>query len=239
MEHSAAAGAEAYATALEEYLRERGEAALYKASLLSREFVQERVGPEEIVAVHVGAMERATAQMSPRELAHAATDGLHFLLEVMIAYGVQHQEYLDLRLKELARSDADRSEILAVIAHELRTPITAAKGSLDLARRSLARGEIERLRPLLGHSIDAVARLTGDLIDASRGTAPQLDRSVQDLRALVAQAIDWSAEPTAAKGVVLVHEEPDRDARVVGDADAILSIAGNLLSNAIRYTPSG
>src|SRR5262249_47319681 len=95
---------------------------------------------------------------------------------------------------------------------------------------------------LLGHSSDAVerlTRLTGDLIDASRGTAPQLDRSVQDLRALVAQAIDWSAEPTAAKGVVLVHEEPDRDARVVGDADAILSIAGNLLSNAIRYTPSG
>src|SRR5205085_1970682 len=121
---------------LGDYLRTHSEAALYSASMMSRGFVEQRIGPEEIIALHVEALAAATAGMTYREQAHAAADGLQFLLEVMIAYGVQHKEYLELRLEELARSEASKADVLAAVAHELRTPITVARGSLDMAERT-------------------------------------------------------------------------------------------------------
>lgn len=243
MQESAAhVDASAYGAALAEYLNTRGEAALYQASLLSRSFVQERIGPEDIVALHVEAMHEVARALPLRSQRYAATDGLHFLLEVMIAYGVQHKEYLELRLRELAQSEADKGEVLAIIAHELRTPITAAKGSIDLAERSLARGEFERLNPLLGRSreaVDRLAKLTRDLLDASRGTTPDLRFDRHDIAALVAQAVDWASVVAAEQEVHLEHATAGTAAEVVGDAGAVVSLLGNLLSNAIRYTPSG
>ncbi len=94
-----------YAGALSDYVRTRSEAALYRASLLSQQFVEQGLGPEDIIAVHAAALGQATAGLTFREQAHAGTDALQlqFLLEVMIAYGVSHKEYLDLRLREHTR----------------------------------------------------------------------------------------------------------------------------------------
>ena len=86
--------AQVYAKILAEYFSTRGEDALYHASLLSQAFIESGLGPEEIVALHAEAVEEATRPLSYRERARAATDGLQFLLEVMIAYGVQYRRYL-------------------------------------------------------------------------------------------------------------------------------------------------
>src|SRR6185295_11854340 len=78
----------------------RSEEALYRASRLSQRFIEQGLGPEEIVALHAESVEMATEGLSYREAARASTDALQFLLEVMIAYGVQYQAYLALRLRE-------------------------------------------------------------------------------------------------------------------------------------------
>jgi signal transduction histidine kinase len=231
-----------YVSCLRDYLHNHSESALYEASLMSQQFVEDRVGPEEIVAVHVEALEQATNDFTYRERAHAATDGLQFLLEVMIAYGVRHKEHLEVRLDELARSEADKAEVLAAIAHELRTPITAARGNLDLASRWLQQGQVERLPPLLGRSRDAVdrlARLTHDLLAATRGELTPLQVEATGLHVVVAQACEWAGPAAAEKNVAVAHETADQVAWVLADTDALLSVFGNLLSNAIRYTPPG
>lgn len=238
----AEAGLDLYAEILGMYLRTHGEDALYQASLMSRGFVEQRIGPEEIVALHVEALQQFTRDLPDREQAMAASDGLHFLLEVMIAYGVQHKEYLELRLKELARAEFDKSEVLAVIAHELRTPITTARGSLDLAERSLARGDVERISPLLGRSreaVDRLARLTRDLLDASGAQAARFQRAEVNLNAVLAQACTWAQFSAQEKQISLRHDTAGLAVYVLADADALLSVFGNLLTNAIRYTPEG
>jgi two-component system phosphate regulon sensor histidine kinase PhoR len=235
-------GDDRYAHVLREFIHTGGEAALYQASLLSRAFVEQGVGPEEIVALHVEALATATADLSYREQARAATDGLQFLLEVMITYGVQHKQYLELRLQELARSEASKAEVIAAIAHELRTPLTAAKGTLDLAVRSLDRGHVERVGPLLGTSrqaMERLARLTADLIEASRDEPRRVERSQIALEGVLAQACAWASASAAEKGVVVVYETAMDASSVHGNHDALLSVFGNLLSNAVRYTPSG
>jgi signal transduction histidine kinase len=245
---------------LGEYLRTRSEAVLYRASLLSQHYVEAGLGPDEIIALHFEALDQTLTSISPREQVHAISDAHQFLLEVMITYGVKYREYLDLRLREslreaeerathdreraleLERLQQEKNELLAMIAHELRTPLAGAKGAVDMAQRRLAQGETERLTALLasaGEALNRLSRLTADLMQASQGGLPSLDRSPQDLGAIVVQAYTWAQATAAAKGVVLRLVAIAAGARVFGNADALLSVVGNLLANAIRYTPAG
>jgi len=197
------------------------------------------------------------AGLSYRERARASTDALQFLLEVMIAYGVQYQAYLALRLREreheiearvalerqratdAERSEHEKEEILATISHELRTPLTAALVNIDLARRHQSRGNLDRLPASLTSARNALgrlARLTDDLVEASRGTPPSLKLEPFDASSILHQACTWAQPLADEKGVALVCEPGDGCA-AVGDSDALLTILGNLLSNAIRYTP--
>jgi signal transduction histidine kinase len=251
---------DAYADALAEYCRDRSESALYRASLLSHTFVESGLGPEDIIALHCESLDSVLAGKPAREQVMASSDAHQFLLEVMIAYGVKYKEFLELRLsqslreaearstreqerlQEAERIGREKDEILAVIAHELRTPLAAARGSVDLAVRSLTGGRMDRVEPLLGttrQALDRLSRLTGDLVEASRGVAPGLDRNPHQLGKIVEQAYAWALPAALGKGVDLKLETAPAPITVIGSEDALLSVFGNLLSNAIRYTPGG
>ena len=134
-----------YGKVLAAYLRTPGEQALYDASLLSQDLVLHGVGPEEIVALHMEALDQAVEGFTPREQARCVGHAHQFLLEVMIAYGMTYREYLELKVRERDSAAAlavqERTELLATVAHEMRTPLTAALGTIDLARRDLVSGE--------------------------------------------------------------------------------------------------
>jgi signal transduction histidine kinase len=251
---------DAYAEALAAYCSDRSEAALYRASLLSQTFVESGLGPEDIIALHCQSLDSILEGRPARDQVLANGDAHQFLLEIMIAYGVKYKEFLELRLSQTLREAESRSarereriqeaerigrekdEILAVIAHELRTPIAVARGSVDLAVRSLTRGRVDSVQPLLGttrEAIDRLSRLTGDLVEASRGMPQRLERRPQPLDRIVEQAYAWAHPAASAKGVDLRHEHSPTATVVVGSSDALLSVFGNLLSNAIRYTSAG
>jgi signal transduction histidine kinase len=253
------AALDSYAEVLTRYFENRAEEALYHASLLSQRFIEEGLGPEEIVALHAEAVEIATKGLSYRESARASADALQFLLEIMIAYGVQYQAYLALRLRErehetearlelerqravdAERSEREKEEILATISHELRTPLTAALGNVDLARRHVERGNVERVAASLNSARGALgrlARLTDDLVDASRGTPPSVTLERINASGVLLQACAWAQPLANEKGVTLVAGDFAR-CDVMADGDGLQAVFSNLLSNAIRYTPSG
>jgi signal transduction histidine kinase len=250
---------QAYLRLLADYLRTRSEAALYQVSLLSQELVESGLGPEDIIALHFESLEKAIDGLGYREQARAMSDAHQFLLEVMIAYGVKYKEYLDLRLQQAvneaaAREERERQraldaervgrqkgEILGVIAHEMRTPLTVVLGNIDWATRLLSRNEYERLPEMLDRAREAIqrlSRLSADLVQASRGDLPDLDLVEQDLAEILAQSCAWAQLAAQAQGIDL-RCDADIRVRVLGDADGLLSMFGNLLSNAVRYTPPG
>src|SRR5215204_877827 len=94
---------ETYDQVLAEYVSSGSEAALYQASLLSQSCIVSGLGPEDIVALHFESLEKVLGQRRPLERVRLVGDAQQFLLEVMIAYGVQYREYLELRLKESLR----------------------------------------------------------------------------------------------------------------------------------------
>jgi signal transduction histidine kinase len=251
---------EAYREILKEYLLTHSEAALYHVSILSRDLVGGGLGPEDIVALHCEALEQALEGLSYREQARGMSDAQQFLLEVMIAYGVQYKEYLELRLQEAQREAATREarerqraldaervgrqkgEILTIIAHELRTPLAAAQGNLDYARRSLSRGQIERVPVLLTRAreaIDRLSRLSADLVQAGRGEFPELQLTERALGPIIIQSCAWAHATALDKKIELDFEIGPVDPQILGDENGLLSLFGNLLSNAIRYTPAG
>lgn len=250
----------AYAATLDEYINTHSESSLFRASLISQHFVESGFGPDDIIALHFESLETILPRMSAREQSRAVGAAHQFLLEVMIAYGVKYKEYLELKLREsileaearaeierqrvleLEQSEQEKTELLAGIAHELRTPLTAARGNLDLAVRSLHRGKTDRLAPLLGstrEALDRLSRLTGDLVQVSRGDTLHLERKQVDLCAIVSQACTWVQPSAKSKGVQVITPLPDQPIRLEGNADALLSVFGNLLSNAVRYTSAG
>jgi signal transduction histidine kinase len=250
----------AYAAALDEYIETRSESSLFRASLISQHFVESGFGPDDIIALHFESLESMLPRLSAREQSRAVGAAHQFLLEVMIAYGVKYKEYLELKLREsileaearaeierqrvqeLEHAEQEKTDLLAGIAHELRTPLTAARGNLDLAVRSLRRGKTDRLVPLLGstrEALDRLSRLTGDLVQVSRGDTLHLDRKQIDLCAIVGQACTWVMPSANNKGVQLITPTPDDAIHLEGNADALLSVFGNLLSNAVRYTSTG
>jgi len=250
-----------YSAVLAAYLQTRSETDLYHASLLGRKLVERALGPDDIVALHAEALEAAIANLPYRQRATASVDALQFLLDVMIAYGVHHQHYLALRVSERTReaetataqerqraadaerADREKSEILATVSHELRTPLTAARGLVDLATRSLQRGlpaaQVVEHLVAARQAIDRLTRLSGELVEASRGELPALGLVPIRLRPLMEQAIAWVRPVAEQKGLTLLHECDASQLIVSGTDDALSSILTNLLSNAIRYTPAG
>ncbi|MHB1130806.1 MAG: sensor histidine kinase [Chloroflexota bacterium] len=249
-----------YASILEEYLRGEGESALYRASLLSQSCIESGLGPEDIVALHFESLEKTLPAFAYREHARVINDANQFLLEMMIAYGVKYKEYLELRISEtlhdaearvararerateMERLQREKSELLGVIAHEMGTPITVVRGNLDLVKRSLQNGQGESVSHLIKAASEALmrlSRLTADLVEASRDEPPRLDKSPLDLTEVVRQACSWLRPAAENKGLVLSCTCPQSAVWVQANRDSLMSVLGNLLSNAQRYTMAG
>jgi signal transduction histidine kinase len=71
------------------------------------------------------------------------------------------------------------------------------------------------------------------------GEPPELTLVRHDLCEAVSEACAWAEAAVAEKGLTLVCDNAAPSIPIVGDADALLSVFGNLLANAIRYTPTG
>ncbi|WP_158633486.1 response regulator [Tautonia sociabilis] len=135
-----------------------------------------------------------------------------------------------------------KSEFLAVLSHELITPMNAILGMIQLV---LASERDPTLRDYLGtarESAQALLVLLSDLLDYSSIEAGgfELEPAPFHLRAAVDQAIRPLAARAARKGLELVAEVADSAPdRLVGDSRRLRQVLVNLLDNAIKFTRQG
>ncbi len=139
---------------------------------------------------------------------------------------------------------AARDRFLSIAAHELRTPITVVKGMADLLLRPpRGRGadpeHRARLLGRLAESANRLATLTDDLLDVSRlrlGRLP-LRLAPLDLSELACTVAARYADRSQGRGAPTVTGSEGRV--VVADRDRIEQVLGNLLDNAVKYSPEG
>jgi signal transduction histidine kinase len=142
------------------------------------------------------------------------------------------------RVETAAKASA-KSEFLANISHELRTPATVAKG-IAYVLRNPSVGEEERSTFLeqLRVSLDELMAIIDEVITISeieRGKF-SLDRSELDLSPLILHAVDDAA---GRYPDIRIDSDVAGHLPVLGDAPRLLEVVRELLGNACRYSPSG
>jgi signal transduction histidine kinase len=145
--------------------------------------------------------------------------------------------------RKLRESDEHERNFLMRISHELRTPLTAIQGHVQLLADGLLDDPDEQqasLEVVLAEA-DRLQRLIGDLLDLAKLEARRfsLNREHVDLDALCAHAAHARAAAARTASVELRSRPFGRPVMVLGDGDRLLQIVGNLVANALRWTPPG
>jgi signal transduction histidine kinase len=140
----------------------------------------------------------------------------------------------------LARSDAERRKLLADVSHELRTPLTVIQGNVEGMLDGLYSPDRVHLERVLAET-HQMERLIEDLRTLSLADAGALvlHREPTDLAALAAEVVAGFAPQAEAGGVALQVDAAEDVGEPELDPPRIRQVIGNLVSNALRHTPSG
>jgi two-component system phosphate regulon sensor histidine kinase PhoR len=144
-------------------------------------------------------------------------------------------------IRDLTRMKAN---FLSMITHELRSPINAINGYLDLALAGIAGDLNEQQREFVRRArggSEHLYALVEDLLLVSRADSGQLrlNRSIIALPELIRNSIEELELTAEDNGITIVADIPGNFPRVYADGTRIQQVLRNLISNALRFTPSG
>src|SRR5262245_61301437 len=199
-------------------------------------------------------------------LAALRADGTEFPIEAAISsievggrrlYTVIHRDITErkqaeaereqLAREQIARAAAEaanrsKDEFLAMVSHELRSPLNAILGYTRALRSGPANREaINNVAAVVERSAKAQLQIIEDLLDSARIITGklQIEPGPVDLVPALEAALDTVRSAARAKGVTLVANFGPLPEQVLGDSTRLQQIVWNLLSNAVKFTPEG
>ena len=155
------------------------------------------------------------------------------------------EERLELTRAQASQTEAEaanrmKDAFLATVSHELRRPLTAISGWTRMLREGGTKDTARGL-DVIERNADIQLRLIEELLDLSRAATGQLGvrLSLVNLNAIL-QNVEDAAIPTASKrNVEVITSLPSEEATIRGDGIRLQQVFGNLVGNAIKFTPSG
>jgi signal transduction histidine kinase len=213
----------------------------------------ERTGRVPIIFLTAGTADR---QRRFRGYEAGAVDFLHKPIEPDILRSKAQVFYeLYLQRRQLARQrdelksyaaaleEADRrkDEFLAVLAHELRNPLTPIRYGLDMMRLSPGQQMPVELQTMMDRQLTHLVRLIDDLLDVSRVSRGKIDlrKNPIALQAALQAALEASRPLIESHRHTLRLDIPETPLPLVADLTRIAQVVSNLLNNAAKYTPDG
>ncbi len=177
----------------------------------------------------------------PLELKLARSEELILSLRV-IPYGQDQKLLLCRDVTQASRLETMRRDFVANVSHELKTPLTVVNGFLETLVDGRIKFTESRSREVFGtmqHQTDRMLRLVEDLLtlstlESSAGLSVEVEI---DVGALLQGLLDEGAALSGGRHRFLV--ECDAPAVIVGSDAELRSAFGNLVANAIHYTPPG
>ena len=142
--------------------------------------------------------------------------------------------------QELRRADRQKDEFLAMLGHELRNPLAAISGAMEVFRRVLpADSGLQEVCASTERQTVILRRLVDDLLDSARISTGKIElrRKPVSMQEVLHAALDSSRPYITARSHQLVVEQPGEPLIVEGDELRLVQVITNLLNNAVRYTP--
>jgi PAS domain S-box-containing protein len=162
-----------------------------------------------------------------------------------IALGIERkrQEAELRRAKEAAEvANRAKSEFLAHVSHEVRTPLNAILGMNELALQTPVKDQQRKYLTLVQSAAEALLEVINDLLDFSKIEAGklELDQATFSLRAALNDTLRSLALRAHRKGLELVGRiHPEVPDSYVGDAGRLRQVLTNLVGNAVKFTEKG
>jgi signal transduction histidine kinase len=141
---------------------------------------------------------------------------------------------------DLEHTEQLRRNMVADIAHELRTPLSNLRGYLEAIRDGVIKPDKKAIRSLNEESA-ILSRLVNDLQELSLADAGEIKLNIQseDINALIKDTITGMQAKAAARGLTLTADLPTAPPAVSIDAHRIKQVLLNLLENAVAHTEKG
>jgi len=147
-----------------------------------------------------------------------------------------------LRVEELATANRRKDEFLAMLGHELRSPLTSINNGVHLlSHQTQDTPARQKTQAMLQRQVRRMTQLVHDLLDVSRITHGRLhlQRERMDLRDVVSNAIETLGPDINERHHRLATALPDAPVWLQGDPGRLEQVFVNLLANASRYTDAG
>ena len=208
--------------------------------------VEQSLRHEELDVYQVVGLESAIALLVVARLTGIlrALERIRLRERAARALAEEAQSQLAAKNAELVEADKLKDEFVALISHDLRTPLTSIIGYVELALDEDVDPPLDDERRsylhVVARSSERLLRLVDDLLFVARVQAGQLDLKVVslDLAAAAAQAVHEALPRAEQKGLALSFLG-DTAASVEADRGRIFQLLDNLISNAIKFTPEG
>jgi len=175
-----------------------------------------------------------------RRIADAQPDlEFNVLLTVSERLRSKNEQILALHLKAVESANRAKDEFVAMLGHELRNPLGVISTAIRVLNTYDADKRTARLREIISRQTQHLSRLVDDLLDVSRLVSGKLtlERRPENLRELAERTLASFRELGRAKyHVISVRGEPSW---VNVDPTRLEQVVGNLLDNAVKYSPPG
>jgi signal transduction histidine kinase len=136
-----------------------------------------------------------------------------------------------------------KSDFVSTVSHELRTPLAAIYGAaLTLRRDDVRLSEPQRsgLLEVIAGEADRLARIVNDILWASRLESGTMPTTIQACDAVeLANGIVEAARSYVPPNIELRFEAPEATPPLAADPDKVRQVLGNLVENAVKYSPDG
>jgi signal transduction histidine kinase len=168
---------------------------------------------------------------------------LSAMLHLLLRVHERNASLLAAKNAELEEIDREKSEFLAIVAHELNTPLAVMRVHLDEAGRSSDKAptQMRHTIAVMTAENERLTRLVGQLRDVSRIASDQmvLDLQIEDLSVIIQEVLRTYQPLVARNGNVLQLARGGAHPLVLVDSERVAQVLVNLLSNAMRHTTNG
>ena len=145
-------------------------------------------------------------------------------------------------VEELQALDTYKSQLIATVSHELKNPLTAISGHLEMLEGAPdLSGTVQSSLRAMDRGARRLAKVIDDLLLLSKVGDPNypLIPVPVDVRRTLEEVLDLSSVAADRKGLTFVVEAPSAPVVASGDPDELDRVLANLVSNAVKYTPAG
>lgn len=145
-------------------------------------------------------------------------------------------------VEELQTLDTYKSQLIATVSHELKNPLTAITGHLEMLESSPdLTGTMQSSIKAMDRGARRLGKVIDDLLLLSKVGDPNypIIPVPVDVRRILHEVLDLSSVAAERKGLTFVEHASDESLVAQGDADEIDRIFTNVVSNAVKYTPAG